>query len=283
MTNRFTTSVAAIALIAGTSFAYAQGTGASHEGSSGSAAQQSAPASGHGGGSATQMNHNEAAPHATTGQSGDKAQSGQRAQDEPKAGANQEKSAQENSAKGERSKTMSSENDKAKGGKEMKAEGREDRSGKKAEGREDRSKMKAEGREGREDRNNMKAEGREDRGNMKAEGREDRGNMKAEGREGRNGAESKTVGQAGAGAKLSTEQRTKITSVFREQHVAPLTNANFAISVGTRVPRDISFHALPAEIVTIYPEWRGYEFVRVRDQIVVVDPNTFEIVAVLEA
>ena len=47
MTNRFTTSVAAIALIAGTSFAYAQGTGASHEGSSGSAAQQSAPASGH--------------------------------------------------------------------------------------------------------------------------------------------------------------------------------------------------------------------------------------------
>jgi hypothetical protein len=269
MTNRFTTSVAAIALIAGTSFAYAQGTGASHEGSSGSAAQQSAPASGHGGGSATQMNHNEAAPHATTGQSGDKAQSGQRAQDEPKAGANQEKSAQENSAKGERSKTMSSENDKAKGGKEMKAEGREDRNGKKAEGR--------------EDRNNMKAEGREDRGNMKAEGREDRGNMKAEGREGRNGAESKTVGQAGAGAKLSTEQRTKITSVFREQHVAPLTNANFAISVGTRVPRDISFHALPAEIVTIYPEWRGYEFVRVRDQIVVVDPNTFEIVAVLEA
>ena len=34
MTNRFTTSVAAIALIAGTSFAYAQGTGTSHEGSS---------------------------------------------------------------------------------------------------------------------------------------------------------------------------------------------------------------------------------------------------------
>jgi hypothetical protein len=49
------------------------------------------------------------------------------------------------------------------------------------------------------------------------------------------------------------------------------------------VPRDVSFHALPAEIVTIYPEWRGYEFVRVRDQIVVIDPNTFEIVAVLEA
>ena len=71
--------------------------------------------------------------------------------------------------------------------------------------------------------------------------------------------------------------------MIREQHVAPVTNVNFAISVGTRVPRDVSFHALPAEIVTIYPEWRGYEFVLVRDQIVVIDPRTFEIVAVLEA
>jgi hypothetical protein len=35
--------------------------------------------------------------------------------------------------------------------------------------------------------------------------------------------------------------------------------------------------------VTIYPEWRGYEFVLVNNQIVVVDPRTFEIVAILEA
>jgi hypothetical protein len=259
MINRFTTSVAAIALIAGTSFAYAQGTGTSRETpSAGSTTQQSAPSSENGGAAAKPMNHNEATPRANTAQSGEKAQSGQKnsAQGEMKAGPKQEKSAQENPAKGERSKSMSSENDNAKGGSKD---------------------IKAEGREGSKD---MKAEGREDRNGMKAEGREDRNNMKAEGR---NGAESKTVGQAGAGAKLSTEQRTKITSVIREQHVAPVTNVNFAISVGTRVPRDVAFHALPTEIVTIYPEWRGYEFILVRDQIVVVDPRTFEIVAVLES
>ena len=244
MNNRFTTSVAAIALIAGTSLAYAQGTGMGRETpSTGSTAQQSAPSSEHGGASsATPMNRNEAKPRAE-----EKVQGGQnqRAQGEMKAGPKQEKSAQDNNARGERSKTMSQDNDRAKGGsKEMKAEGREDRNG-------------------------MKAEGREDRGNMKAEGR--------------NGAESKTVGQAGAGGKLSTEQRTKISGVIREQHVAPVTNVNFAISVGTRVPRDVSFHPLPAEIVTFYPEWRGYEFILVRDQIVVIDPRTLEIVAVLEA
>jgi len=115
---------------------------------------------------------------------------------------------------------------------------------------------------------------------MKAEGREDRNGTKAEGR---NGAESKTVGQAGAGAKLSTEQRTKITTVIRDQRIAPVNNVNFAISIGTRVPREVSFHPLPAEVVTVYPEWRGYEFFLVRDQIIVVDPRTLEIVAVLEA
>ena len=71
--------------------------------------------------------------------------------------------------------------------------------------------------------------------------------------------------------------------MIRDQHVAPVTNVNFSISVGTRVPRDISFHPLPTEIVTFYPEWRGYEFILVRDQIIVIDPRTLEIVAVLDA
>jgi len=91
------------------------------------------------------------------------------------------------------------------------------------------------------------------------------------------------VGQAGAAAKLSTEQRTRITTVIRNERVQPLDHVNFQVSVGTRVPRDIRFHPLPQEVLTIYPEWRGYEFVLVNDQIVVIDPRTFEIVAILEA
>ena len=127
--------------------------------------------------------------------------------------------------------------------------------------------------EGREDRNGMKVDGREDRNGVKAEGREDRnGNMNAESKGGTE-SRSQTTGQAGASAKLSSEQRTRITTVIRDQHVAPVTNVNFSISVGTRVPRDVSFHPLPTEIVTIYPDWRGYEFILVRDQIVVVIPG----------
>lgn len=117
---------------------------------------------------------------------------------------------------------------------------------------------------------------------MSSEKAEDRnGNMKADSK----GTDSKsqTVGQAGAGAKLSGEQRTKITTVIRNQHIAPVTNVNFSISVGTRVPRDVEFHPLPTEIVTIYPDWRGYEFILVNGQIIVVEPQSYEIVAVLDS
>jgi hypothetical protein len=236
-------SVAALALIAGTGFANAQGTGMNREGSSGgSTMQQNAPSSGpsSAGSSAGQMSHESTeskSPDATKSPSGTKA-----TQSEQKSPSGAKNDRAEDMQK---SKGMSSDNDRAK---DMKAEGREDRGG------------------------NMKAEGREDRnGKMNAE---------TKGTETRS---QTTTGQAGAGAKLSTEQRTKITTVIRGQHVQPTTNVNFSIAVGTRVPRTVSFHPLPTEVVTIYPEWRGYEFILVNDQIVVVDPRTFEIVAVLEA
>ena len=93
-----------------------------------------------------------------------------------------------------------------------------------------------------------------------------------------------TTGQAGAGAKISTEQRSQITTVIKQQKVKPVTNVNFSISVGAKIPRgSVTFHALPAQVVTIYPEWRGYEYILVGTDIIVVNPRTLEIVAVLEA
>ncbi len=58
MTNRFMISVAAVALIAGTGFANAQGTGMGKEPSTGSTVQQNAPSSGPStGSSAGKMGH----------------------------------------------------------------------------------------------------------------------------------------------------------------------------------------------------------------------------------
>ena len=93
-----------------------------------------------------------------------------------------------------------------------------------------------------------------------------------------------TTGQAGAGSKqMTTEQRTSIRTVIKEQHVRPVQNVTFSISIGTRVPRTVSFYPLPTQLVSIYPDWRGYQYFLVGDQIIVVNPRTHEIVAVLEA
>jgi hypothetical protein len=264
MTNRFMVSVAAAALIAGTGFASAQGTGPGRDApSAGSTVQQSAPSSEKAAPSATPTKRDAAEP--TKPSSGMKAtQSDQKmlpnaaknqnAQGDIKAGPKGEKSAQDTNIKGEKSAQDSN----------LKGEKSAQDSNLKGE----RSKS-------------MSSETTGPAGkDMKAEGRN--GSMNAESKGAADSKATTTTGQAGAGAKLSTEQRTKITTVIKGQHVQPLANVNFSISVGTRVPHDVRFHALPAEVVTVYPEWRGYEYVLVGEQILVIDPRTFEIVAVLD-
>lgn len=283
MFNRFMVTAATAALIAGTSLAYAQGTGAGKEGPAGGAGMQhstQSPSTGR-----------EGAEHGMkSSQGGEKMQGAQNERAQEKSGTKGEsmkgeKSAQEN-MKGEKSGHENMKGEKSaqenlkgeKGEKSKSSQYEKSTTGNtKAEGREERGNMKAEGRESREDR--MKAESREGReGRMTTEGRDREGKTAVEGR-----SQTTTTGQAGAGARLTTEQRTRISTVIRDQHVAPVNNVNFAVTVGTRVPRDIGFHPLPGEIVSIYPEWRGYEYFLVRDEIVVVDPRTLEIVAVLPA
>ena len=95
--------------------------------------------------------------------------------------------------------------------------------------------------------------------------------------------ESATTGQgAGASAKLSTEQRSKIGSILREHKVEP-AHLNVSVNIGTRIPDSVHFYPLPEDVYVIYPEWRGYDYILVGNEILVVDPRTHEIVAILEA
>jgi hypothetical protein len=97
-----------------------------------------------------------------------------------------------------------------------------------------------------------------------------------------------TTGQGAAGTRaninLTPEKRTRIHEVIVGERNAPrVSSPNFDISIGTRVPRTVRFAALPRTIVEIEPTWRGFEYFMVGDQIVIVDPRSMEIVAVLEA
>ena len=92
-------------------------------------------------------------------------------------------------------------------------------------------------------------------------------------------------GAASGSAKLSTEQRTKITTIIKQQKVQRLepSKLNISISVGARVPSTLRFYPLPVEVIAIYPEWLGYDYILVGDEILVIDRRTHQIVAILEA
>jgi len=86
---------------------------------------------------------------------------------------------------------------------------------------------------------------------------------------------------ANASVQINDQQRTRVTQAISRLNVQPVTNVNFSLSVGTVVPRDVRLQTLPADVVEVVPQYRGYSFFAVRDEIVIVEPSTSKIVTVL--
>jgi hypothetical protein len=85
-----------------------------------------------------------------------------------------------------------------------------------------------------------------------------------------------------AGAAPPPEKQSQITTAIKSEKVEEVTNVNFNISVGTVVPSTVRYYPLPTRIIEIYPEWRGYDFIRVRGRYIILRPTTHEIVYIIE-
>jgi len=154
---------------------------------------------------------------------------------------------------GEKSKTLSSETE-TKGAKDMKAEGRDSKAG------------------------NMNAE------TKGATDSKTGGSMNAQTKSPADAKSQTTTGNAATSATAAppAEKQTQIASAIRSEKIQETTNVNFNISVGAVVPATVRFHPLPARIVEIYPEWRGYEVILVHGRYIIVRPRTHEIVYIIE-
>ena len=90
--------------------------------------------------------------------------------------------------------------------------------------------------------------------------------------------------------------KTVIARVSRPGDRVDRRKFNFSVSIGARVPRSVQVVALPNEIVQIVPQYRGFnyfvisyrtkdfggpDFYYVKDQLVIIDPQTLEIVAII--
>lgn len=80
---------------------------------------------------------------------------------------------------------------------------------------------------------------------------------------------------------MSSTQRTEIRSSFTSVRVAPVTNVNFAVRVGTAIPRSVTLHTIPTGIIDIVPAYRSYRYIVYNDEYIIIDPATYEIVEVV--
>ena len=129
---------------------------------------------------------------------------------------------------------------------------------------------------------NMQAPGREDR-NLQRTQTQGEQREQVHGKErGPQGGEMLRGGEMRGGAQrtLTVEQKTKLRETV--VRTGPrLTNVNFRINVGVRIPHSVRVVAVPQEIIAIYPEWAGDLYFVYGEEIVVVAPDTFAIVGVL--
>lgn len=105
---------------------------------------------------------------------------------------------------------------------------------------------------------------------------------------GRTGAHTKAFaqGRVQGNVSLTSQQRTRIHNIVLSRNFTSrfrVTNITFDIRIGVVVPRSFHLFVVPEEFVVIVPRFRGFLFFIVEEEIVLVDPVTFEIVAIIPA
>jgi hypothetical protein len=102
------------------------------------------------------------------------------------------------------------------------------------------------------------------------------------GRAGASGSTSTEAGGSAANVTLNNEQKTKIRETVINASSAPrVSNLNVSVSVGTVIPSSVRIVPVPSVLVEVNPGWRGYEYFVYNDEIILVDPRTHRIIAIL--
>jgi hypothetical protein len=148
---------------------------------------------------------------------------------------------------------------------------------------------RSEDRANRAEQRNERAQDRANRAEQRNERAQDRAN-RAEQRNERaqdraTRAEQRNETARSGSIRLSDDQRTRISARFSDRidrmNVRPLSRSSISVSIGATVPRSVRLHVVPSDIVAIYPRFRGHRFVVVEDEIVIVEPRSYRIVATL--
>lgn len=136
-----------------------------------------------------------------------------------------------------------------------------------------------------QDKDRRTGQGAQDKDRRTGQGEQDRNRKTGEreqDRDRRTGQRGGGDGKDRARTQLSEQQRTNVRErLSRSGSRDRLNSVNFDVRVGSRVPRNVTLHVLPPDVVEIAPAYSSYRYVYVGDDYVIIDPVSYEVVAVL--
>ena len=80
---------------------------------------------------------------------------------------------------------------------------------------------------------------------------------------------------------ISRRQRARVHDILVRRRVEP-ESIDFPVRIGARVPSYITSYRIPDEVYEYLPGYERYRYFVTGDDVVIVDPATLEVVAVLE-
>ena len=90
-----------------------------------------------------------------------------------------------------------------------------------------------------------------------------------------------TTARAKPPLQLSDQQRRKIQDALVTAHSAQKTPDNFEAKIGNKVPTELKLDAMPAPLINEEPVLKQYDFVKLENELLVVDPMDTSVVAVI--
>jgi hypothetical protein len=96
-------------------------------------------------------------------------------------------------------------------------------------------------------------------------------------------AQAQKESKSRAAAPMSSEQNVKLRETLKGEKSERLSGVKFSVSIGDAVPESVHFYRLPDRIVEYAPQYRDFDYILVGDDILIVDPRTHRIVAVISA
>jgi hypothetical protein len=94
-------------------------------------------------------------------------------------------------------------------------------------------------------------------------------------------ASAQTVVTTREAIELSPAQRTTVYRTITRETRTIDAQPGFDVTVGARVPRSVEIHTMPETVITEVPVVKRYRYMVVNNQVVLVDPDTSEVVEII--